>query len=96
MYNVANKKIYQGHMLFSTSKYVYIFFTQLIFNNINLFKDTYPDSLTPEELRLVDERYVDVSEITDPELTAASKGLEYVLTKGNVACVLRFVKSETI
>lgn len=54
----------------------------------------------PEELRLVDERYgddddVDVSELMPPVLTAASKGLEYVLTKGRVICVFRFAKGET-
>ena len=65
------------------------------------FKDTHPDSLVPEELTLVDERYgddddVDVSELIPPVLTAVSKGLEYVLTKGRVTCVFRFAKSETV
>lgn len=54
-----------------------------------------------EELRLVDERYgddddVDVSELIPPVLMVASKGLEYVLTKGRVTCVFRFAKSETV
>lgn len=59
--------------------------------------------MAPDELRLVDERYgdddddVDVSELlTPPVLTAASKGLEYVLTKGIATWVLRFAKSKTI
>lgn len=65
------------------------------------FEDTYADSLVPEELRLVGDRYgddddVDVSELMPPVLTAASKGLEYVLTKGRVTCVFRFAKSETV
>lgn len=66
-----------------------------------LFEGTHPDSLVPEELRLVDERYgddddVDVSELMPPVLMVASKGLEYVLTKGRVTCVFRFAKSETV
>lgn len=63
--------------------------------------DTYPDSLAPEELRLVDERYgddddVDVSELMPPVLIVVPRGLEYVLVKGRVTCVFRFAKSETV